>query len=133
MTVLVLSLVLAAAGCTGLVLAGRGMWQGWAVGLAVQPVWALFALVTHGYGLLVTCLMYGTVYGRNLLAWRRRTTQPPAPVEEWTPARCVDWVAGYEYALRNWIDEGVQADLRKLTPAGVVVPSRPSPTTGVRP
>ncbi len=67
-----LSLVLAAGGCVGLLLAGRGMWQGWALGLAVQPVWAAFAVVTEAYGLLITCLMYGAVYGRNLLAWRRR-------------------------------------------------------------
>lgn len=67
-----LSLVLASFGCAGLVLAGRGMWQGWALGLAAQPVWAAFAIVTKGYGLLLTCLMYGTVYARNLRAWRRR-------------------------------------------------------------
>lgn len=112
MTVLLLSLILAAAGCTGLILAGRGKWQGWAVGLAVQPVWAVFALVTHGYGLLVTCLMYGTVYGRNLLAWRRRTT--PEPLTAWTPERCADWVAGYEWALSHPTDEGVVADQRRL-------------------
>lgn len=71
MTVLVLSIVMAACGCLGLILAGRGMWQGWAIGLAVQPVWAIFALLTKGYGLLLTCLMYGTVYGKNLIKWRR--------------------------------------------------------------
>lgn len=66
-----LSLVLAGAGCTGLWLAGKGSWYGWGVGLAVQPVWAAYALLTHGYGLLLTCLMYGTVYTKNLLKWRR--------------------------------------------------------------
>lgn len=66
-----LSLVMAAAGCLGLVLAGRGMWQGWAIGLAVQPVWAAFGIITKGYGLLITCAMYGTVYARNLIKWRR--------------------------------------------------------------
>lgn len=72
--VLVLSLVMAAAGCLGMVMAGKGMWQGWAIGLAVQPVWAVFAILTEGYGLLITCVMYGTVYGRNLLKWRRETS-----------------------------------------------------------
>lgn len=66
-----LSLVLAAAGCTGLVLAGRGKWYGWAIGLMVQPVWVAFGIVTKGYGLCLTALLYGTVYTRNLLAWRR--------------------------------------------------------------
>lgn len=69
-----LSMVLAVTGCTGMVLAGRGMWQGWALGLAAQPVWAAFAIVSKGYGLLLTCLMYGTVYGRNLWRWRRAAT-----------------------------------------------------------
>jgi hypothetical protein len=66
-----LSLVLAVAGCSGLVLAGRGKWYGWAIGLAVQPVWVAFGIVTKGYGLCLTALMDGTVYGRNLAAWRR--------------------------------------------------------------
>jgi hypothetical protein len=66
-----LSLVLAAAGCTAMLLAGRHMWQGWAIGLAVQPVWAVFAVVTKGYGLLATSVMYGVVYGRNLRVARR--------------------------------------------------------------
>lgn len=76
MIVLLLSLIMAAAGCAGLLLAGRGHWQGWAIGLAVQPVWAVFAVLTHGYGLLLTCLMYGTVYARNLRAWRRDRVAP---------------------------------------------------------
>lgn len=75
MLVFVLSLVMALAGCAGLVLAGRGMWQGWAIGLAVQPVWAVFALVTKGYGLLITCVMYGTVYAKNLLKWRKQNRE----------------------------------------------------------
>ena len=71
MTVFILSLVMATAGCAGLVLAGKGRWEGWAIGLAVQPVWAVFAIVTKGYGLLITCVMYGSVYFRNLRKWRR--------------------------------------------------------------
>lgn len=86
MTAFWLSLIMAAAGCLGLVLAGRGMWQGWAIGLAVQPVWAVFAVVTEGYGLLITAGMYGFVYARNLRNWRARDTTsaggdtpPPRP------------------------------------------------------
>lgn len=71
MLIFCLSLVMATAGCAGLWLAGRGHWQGWALGLAVQPVWAAFAVLTKGYGLLLTCVMYGTVYAQNLLRWRR--------------------------------------------------------------
>lgn len=66
-----LSIVLAAASCSGLVLAGRGRWQGWAVGLATQPVWAWFAIVTKSYGLLLVGVMYTTVYTKNLIKWRK--------------------------------------------------------------
>lgn len=71
-----LSLVLATMGCAGLLLAGKGKWYGWGVGLAVQPVWATYAIVTKGYGLLLTCLMYGTVNARNLIRWKRSQQQP---------------------------------------------------------
>lgn len=73
--ILVLSIVLATTGCLGLLLAGKGKWQGWAIGLAAQPVWAAFAIETKAWGLLVSCLMYGTVYGKNLLAWRRSAAE----------------------------------------------------------
>jgi nicotinamide riboside transporter PnuC len=71
-----LSLVLAAFGCLGLVLAGNGKWYGWGLGLAAQPIWATYAIVTKGYGLLLTCLMYGTFYSRNLIKWRRERMTP---------------------------------------------------------
>jgi len=69
-----LSLVLAVAGCTGIILAGRGKVVGWVIGLAIQPVWAVFAIVSGGYGLLLTCLMYGTVYWINIVKWRKEVT-----------------------------------------------------------
>lgn len=77
-----LSLVLATMGCAGLLLAGNGRWYGWGVGLAVQPVWATYAIVTKGYGLLLTCLMYGTVNARNLLAWHRQQARQSGPSRE---------------------------------------------------
>lgn len=78
-----LSLVLATMGCAGLLLAGKGKWYGWGVGLAVQPVWATYAIVTRGYGLLLTCLMYGTVNARNLIRWRRsQVATPDGPVAQ---------------------------------------------------
>lgn len=77
-----LSLVLAAMGCAGLLLAGKGKWYGWGIGLAVQPVWATYAIVTKGYGLLLTCLMYGTVYSRNLLRWRRTSGRSEQPLTQ---------------------------------------------------
>lgn len=73
-----LSLLLAIVGCTGMILAGRGMWQGWMLGLCAQPIWAAFAIVSKGYGLLLTCAMYGTVYWRNLAKWRREQRKATA-------------------------------------------------------
>lgn len=67
-----LSLVMATAGCAGLILAGRGRWYGWAVGLAVQPVWFAFGILTKGYGLCLTAFMYGGVYAVNLWKWVQR-------------------------------------------------------------
>jgi len=69
MLVFWLSLVMAAAGCLGLFLAGKGKWQGWAIGLAVQSVWMVFAIITEAYGLIITAIMYAVVYGRNLIKW----------------------------------------------------------------
>lgn len=66
-----LSVVLAASSCFGLLLAGRGRWQGWAVGLATQPIWAWFAIVTKSYGLLLVGVMYTSVYAKNLWKWRK--------------------------------------------------------------
>lgn len=66
-----LSMVLAAAGCSGLVLAGKGRWYGWALGLAIQPVWALFGIVSGAYGLIITSAAYAWVYWANLARWRK--------------------------------------------------------------
>jgi hypothetical protein len=80
-TVFVLSLVLAAGGCVGLFLGVRGKWQGPAIGLAVQPVWAVFALSTKAYGLLITCVMYGFVNAVNLeKLWSKRAGVVPSPM-----------------------------------------------------
>jgi hypothetical protein len=54
--------------------AGRGKWQGWAIGLGTQPIWATYAIITKGYGLLLTCAMFTTVYTKNLIKWRRDET-----------------------------------------------------------
>jgi hypothetical protein len=85
-----LSLVLAAFACTGLLLAGSGKWYGWAVGLAAQPAWATYAIVTKGYGLLITCLMYGGVNGWNLWRWWKNSRidfKPPKVIGQITSVK----------------------------------------------
>lgn len=70
-----LSLALAAMGCTGLLLAGRGKWYGWAIGFLAQPVWAVYAIVSGGYGLILTSVLYAVVYWQNLMKWRKEVQQ----------------------------------------------------------
>lgn len=63
------SWALTAMGVAGLWLAGqRNVW-GWAVGLAAQPVWITYGIVTEQYGFIVSGLAYGAVYARNFV-WR---------------------------------------------------------------
>lgn len=64
------SWVLTGVGVLGLWLAGRGSWQGWAVGLGAQVLWVGYAVSTHQLGFLVSALVYGTVYARNARRWR---------------------------------------------------------------
>ena len=53
-------------GCAGLLLVGKGKWYGWVVNLAAQPVWFVFAFVTHAYALLISAVLYSVVFARNL-------------------------------------------------------------------
>jgi len=66
-----LSLVMGVVGITGIFIAGKGRWQGWLIGLLVQPVWIAFFVVTEAWPGIILPLGYGWVYGKNLLAWRR--------------------------------------------------------------
>jgi hypothetical protein len=65
------SWILTAVGVTGLYLAGRRSWIGWAVGFGAQWIWIAYALATRQWGFLVSAFAYGAVYAKNLMAWRR--------------------------------------------------------------
>lgn len=56
------SLLLAAFGITGLLLGIRGVWWGWALNLAAQVFWFVFAIVTAQYGFIITAVGYGATY-----------------------------------------------------------------------
>ncbi|GEA79950.1 hypothetical protein [Cellulomonas uda] len=71
-----LSLALGAAGITGIFLAGSGRKVGWLIGLLIQPVWMVFAVVTGSWGLIPLAVGYGVVYGRNL---RRQSSREVTP------------------------------------------------------
>ncbi|TDC30571.1 hypothetical protein [Micromonospora sp. KC213] len=77
------SWLLMTVGVTGLWLAGKRSWTGWAVGLAAQLLWLTYSIVTEQWGFLVSCFVYGAVYLRNLRAWLR-PVPAPAPASDST-------------------------------------------------
>lgn len=77
------SWLLMAVGVTGLWLAGKRSWTGWAVGLAAQGLWLAYAITTRQWGFLASCFVYGAVYLRNLHAWVH-----PTPTTEREVTRC---------------------------------------------
>lgn len=65
------SWLLMAMGVLGLWLAGQKNVWGWAVGLAAQPFWIAYAIVSEQWGFVVSALVYGLVYARNFIWWWR--------------------------------------------------------------
>lgn len=65
------SLILAAVGILGLVIAGRKNAWGWFIGLSAQVLWIIYALATVQYGFILSALAYGFVYAQNFVRWRR--------------------------------------------------------------
>ena len=78
------SWLLMAVGVLGLYVAGKKNAAGWAIGVAAQTLWIAYALVTEQYGFIVSALVYGWVYARNFVAWRREAALDPLsdPSEE---------------------------------------------------
>jgi hypothetical protein len=71
MTPLAWSFLLSALGIVGLLLAGSKRKVGWLVGVAVQPLWIVFAITTQQYGFILNAGIYAAVYARNYILWRR--------------------------------------------------------------
>jgi len=68
---LVWSFLLSAIGVTGLFIAGRKNYWGWALNLGAQLLWAIFAIATAQYGFLLSAGAYGWVYWTNFAKWRK--------------------------------------------------------------
>ncbi|WP_433355588.1 hypothetical protein ACQP25_17135 [Microtetraspora malaysiensis] len=62
-------------GITGLWFAGRRKAYGWAIGLGAQLLWIAYAVATRQWGFIASALVYGLVYARNYVAWRRERTK----------------------------------------------------------
>lgn len=65
------SWLLTAGGVFGIWLAGRKDWRGWVVGLAMQVLWIVYAVVSKQYGFIVVSVCYGSVYALNWWRWGR--------------------------------------------------------------
>jgi hypothetical protein len=63
------SYALTLVGVTGVFLAGRKDWRGWAVGILSEIVWIIYAIVTMQYGFIFGALAYGAVFTKNLIEW----------------------------------------------------------------
>jgi len=61
------SWILTGIGATGLFVAGRGLWIGWAIGLCGQVPWMIYGATTDQYGFIASAFIYGTVQASNLL------------------------------------------------------------------
>jgi hypothetical protein len=67
---LVWSIALSVIGLGGLYLVGNKSQVGFVIGLSVQVLWIIFALVTYQWGFILSALGYGAMNLRNLLKWR---------------------------------------------------------------
>jgi hypothetical protein len=64
------SWALAGIGVAGLYLVTRKDWRGYIVGLAVQVLWVLYAVLTLQWGFIASAIAYGTVNAIGLYRWR---------------------------------------------------------------
>jgi hypothetical protein len=55
----------------GMYLAGRKRWEGWAISLANQVLWAWFIVAFRAWGLIPLSATLSYVYALNLRRWRK--------------------------------------------------------------
>ena len=63
------SYILTAVGVSGVFMAGRKDWRGWAIGILSEILWICYAIVTKQYGFIFGALAYGAVFTKNLVEW----------------------------------------------------------------
>ena len=69
MTPLVWSWLLVAVGTLGMWMAGRRMPTGWAVAIANETLWIVYAIQTAQWGFIVGATIYIVVFARNWVRW----------------------------------------------------------------
>lgn len=58
-------------GVLGIYLAGKKNKNGWLIGIGSQILWVSFAIITGQYGFIVAAFIYGSIYLKNYLAWKK--------------------------------------------------------------
>lgn len=88
------SWLLTAGGGIVVYLIGQKKSSAWLLGIALQGLWIAYALATKQYGFIVSSVMYGSLYGRNYVAWCEKKVEK-------TPDQG-EWYARPEQTLRIW-------------------------------
>jgi len=63
------SWLLSIVGAAGVFLTGKKDWRGWAIGVLSELLWFIYAIVTKQYGFIFGCILYTTVFIKNLNNW----------------------------------------------------------------
>lgn len=71
MDIQLLTWIMTTVGFTGFILAGRKIWWAWYVNLAVQVLWALYALATGQLAFLASAAAYFGIFGVNAYKWTK--------------------------------------------------------------
>ncbi len=65
------SLLPVVVGVLGTYIAGRKSKWGWALGFLAQVLWVLYSVAIFEWGLVASSAIYGVVYAKNFLSWRK--------------------------------------------------------------
>lgn len=65
------SWILVAIGVSGIFLVGRKTIWGWLILCVNECLWIIYAVTTEQHGFIVGAIIYGIVYVKSFLHWRR--------------------------------------------------------------
>jgi hypothetical protein len=66
-------------GLTGTYLTGKKYWWSWLWLSVYNALWGIYAVVTGQYGFLLATVIYGGIYIKNAVEWRRELDLDPQP------------------------------------------------------
>ena len=71
------SYLLAFIGVSGIFLVGRKTLWGWLILCVNECLWIVYAVTTKQYGFIIGAIVYGIVYVKSYIGWRRDETRAP--------------------------------------------------------